>query len=434
MKIALVGYDTEGKASYEYFQSQGQDITIHDQSTEIVVPPGVKSVLGKNYLNNLDQYDLIVRTAGLSPKKLEATNPGILSKTTTLINEFIKASPTKHIIGITGTKGKGTTSTLTAKMLQAVGKDVHLGGNIGVPPLTFLNKLTPKSWVVLELSSFQLIDLSASPSIAVCLMVTPEHLDWHLDLDEYLQSKSQLFRHQSPEDIAIYFANSNLSQQIASSSPGQKIPYFIPPGAYINQGTIMIDDQVICRTSDLKLLGKHNWQNVCAAVTAAWQVAQDVTAYHSVLTSFRGLEHRLEFVREVNHIRFYNDTYATGLQATIAAIEAIDGKKVMILGGYDRMSDLSNFASYASEHQEKFRTLLLIGASSKRLAAALQAVGFTNYVLKPELPNIGAIVHEAYGLAQSGDAVVLSPGFASFDMFKNFTERGNQFKATVNNL
>jgi UDP-N-acetylmuramoylalanine--D-glutamate ligase len=434
MKIAILGYDVEGRSSFEYFAAQGHELTIRDRNTKLVVPDSIASVLGEHYLDDLDQFDLLVRTPGLAPRDILGVNPGVSGKITTQMNEFFRVCPTKNIIGVTGTKGKGTTTTLITKLLEAAGKNVRLGGNIGVPPLTFLSALTADSWVVLELSNFQLIDLQSSPHIAVSLAVVPEHLDWHKDMDDYVQAKSHIFSSQTADDIAIYCADNDISKEIAQKSPGHKIPYSSPPGAHINGGAVVMDDQVLCQTSELKLPGRHNWQNVCAAITAVWQVTQDVAALHSVLTTFSALEHRIEFVRELDGIRFYNDSYAAGLQATKAAIESITGKKVMILGGYDRMLDLDHFGPYALKHADDFRRLLLIGASGQRLADSLTKAGFTNFVVKPEAKTMEAVVHEARQLAQPGDAIVLSPGFASFDMFKNFSERGRQFKEVVHNL
>jgi len=431
MKIAILGYDVEGRASYDYFAGQGYELTVCDRNPDLVVPEGVSSVLGEGYLDDLDRFDLLVRTAGLPPKLILDKNPGVAGKITTHVNEFLKACPTTNIIGVTGTKGKGTASTLIAKLLEAAGRDVRLGGNIGLPPLTFLDELTADSWVVLELSSFQLTDLKLSPHIAVCLMVVPEHLNWHADLSDYTEAKMQLFKHQTAEDIAIYFADNETSRAIAAASPGWQIPYCAPPGATVDNGAITIDGQLICKTDELKLRGRHNWQNICAAVTTVWQISQDVDALRSVLTSFQGLEHRIEFVREVDGVRFYNDSYAAGLHATVAAIEAIEGKKVMILGGYDRMLDIDHFGSYVMDHQADFRKLLIIGASAERLAASLDKAGFTNYTVDSGAKTMPQVVKAARQLASPGDAVVLSPGFASFDMFKNFEERGLQFRAAV---
>lgn len=435
MKIAILGFDVEGKSSYEYFAAQdGHEITILDQNTGVAVPEGAESVLGANYLDRLGRFDLIVRTAGLPPKKILEINPGVSSKITSHINEFFKASPTKNIIGVTGTKGKGTTSTLIAELLKASGKQAQLAGNIGVPALSLLDKLNAESWVVLELSSFQLIDLKQSPHIAICLMVTPEHLDWHSDSDEYFIAKTQLFTHQTSEDIAVYFANNETSKRIASVSPGWKIPYMESPGATVENGNIIVDQQVVCKTSDLKLPGEHNWQNVCAAITAVWKVAQDIEAIRSVVTSFEPLPNRIEFVREVGGISYYNDSYSTGLHSTVAAIEAIQSKKVMILGGYDRELDIDFFGEYVKQHEDEFRSLLLIGQTSGELGKLLQKHDFANFVLDQEAKTMTEIVSKATSLAKSGDAIVLSPGFASFDMFKNFEDRGTQFRDVVKDL
>jgi UDP-N-acetylmuramoylalanine--D-glutamate ligase len=434
MNIAILGFDVEGRASFEYFRSLGYEITIHDRNSSLVVPEGIKSVLGDNYLDNLDQYELLVRTPGLHPRQILEKNPSVKDKITTHANEFFRVCPTKNIIGVTGTKGKGTTSTLTMSLIEATGKKVRLGGNLGVPPLTFLSELDESSWVVLELSNFQLIDLKYSPHIAVCLGVVEEHLDWHGSMDEYVRAKSSLFAQQTGKDIAIYYSENEVSKRIASSGKGSLLPFFSDPGAFVHNDSIVIGDKELCKTSELILPGKHNWQNVCAAVTAVWQVSKDVEIIHSVLKSFPSLEHRIEFVREKDGISYYNDSYASGLQATEAAIEAIDAKKVMILGGYDRMLNINDFGPYCFDHSEEFRSLLLIGASAKRLASVLDDGGVTNYVMRDELNTMDEVVKTATSLAKPGDAVVLSPGFASFDMFKNFSERGKKFKEAVEAL
>jgi len=434
MKIAIVGYDVEGRSSFEYFKAGGHELSIRDRNAELVTPAGVPKVVGDEYLEGLDEFDLVVRTPGLIPSDILDKNPSVGDRITTQVNEFMRVSPTKNVIGVTGTKGKGTTATLIAKLLEAHGQAVRLGGNIGVPPLSFVGELKAESWVVLELSNFQLIDMKCSPHVAVCLAIVPEHLDWHKDMTDYVGAKSRIFLSQSSDDIAIYYDKNALSKSLASKSPGHKIPYGSLPGAVVNGDSIVIDGHAVCKTAELQLPGRHNWQNVCAAVTAAWQVTQDVDAMRGVLTSFGGLEHRIELVREVSGVRYYNDSYAAGLQATEAAIEAVEGKKIMILGGYDRMLDLERFSSYAAGHQDDFRALLLIGASAGRLAEALKKAGFSNYVVKPDAKTMQAVTQEAHLLARPGDAIVLSPGFASFDMFKNFSERGRLFKEAVNNL
>lgn len=436
MKIAILGFASQGQSAYEYWR-EGNDITICDQSESVELPEGVTSQLGKDYLKDLDRFDLLIRTPFLHPKDILAANPDspqILDKVWSNTNEFFKVCPTKNTIGVTGTKGKGTTSTIISKMLEASGKKVHLGGNIGIPPLDMLkDNIQPKDWVVLELANFQLIDLKTSPHIAVCLMIEHEHLDWHEDFEEYVTAKQQLFMNQSNQDTAIYYADNEDSLSVADASEGTLIPYFGEPGALVQSGVIRIGEQEICKTSELKLLGKHNWQNVCAAVTAVWQVTQEVEAIRSVLTSFGGLPFRIELRAEKNGINYYNDSYAVAPAATNAAINSVEGMKTIIIGGYERGSDLTELLGNLNEKQQEIRKILLVGASANRVAKALKDGGFSNFVVS-EATDMDAIVREATSLSQPGDAVVLSPGFASFDMFKNFEERGNKFNEAVSQL
>lgn len=434
MKVAIVGYALEGRSALRYWQEQGAEVTVCDQDTEKDVLAGINKRLGPDYLDNLDEFDVIMRTAGMHPKIILGKNPGVKDKITTTVNEFLRASPTNNIIGVTGTKGKGTTSMLITKMLEAAGKQVFIGGNYGVSPFDFFYKLTADSWVVLELSSYMLYDITHSPHIAVCLMVHPEHLDWHGDKDDYFRAKSNLFAHQTEHDIAIYFAENTISHKIASHSPGDKIAYYDEPGAYINSGSVMIDQTVLCKTEELKLLGKHNWQNVCAAVTAVWQVMRTPDAIRKVLTSFTGLPHRLEKVRKVDGITFYNDSFASDPYATMAAIKAVPGKKVMVIGGYDgRKLPLDELAKTIHEHHMEIPAIILIGEGAKRLATELKAAGFTDFHLSPA-KTMPDIVTEAKAHAKKGESVLFSPGFPSYDMFKNFEERGLQFKETVHKL
>lgn len=433
MKVAVIGYGVEGRSAVTHWQAKGAEVTVCDQNEAIEVPSGVNKQVGSGYLTNLAEFDVINRTGSIHPKMLLAANTGIESKITTIINEFFRVSPTRNIIGVTGTKGKGTTSTLITKMLQAAGKKVFLAGNIGNSPLDFLGELTEESWVVLELSSYQLYDLKQSPLIGVCLMVVPEHLNWHGSMEDYVYSKQQLFAHQAPTDTAIYYADNETSHTIASASPGKKIPYYAEPGAYVKDNYITIDARQLCGVEELKLLGKHNWQNVCAAVTAVWQITQDTDAIRSVLTTFRGLPHRIEFVREINSVRFYNDSFAAGLHATEAAVEAIEGPKVLIVGGFDRFLPIEHFGTFAKEHAKELAHILLIGQSARRVADELEKAGYHGYKISTA-KNMAEIVAEAHQLAKGGDAILLSPGFASFGLFNNFEDRGNQFKEVVNTL
>ncbi len=446
MKIAILGYGGQGQAAYEYWAQSGHQITVCDANDSLTLPEGINRRLGKDYLDGLKEFELIIRTPALHPKDIVAANaddPDILKRVTTVTNEFMRVCPAKNIIGITGTKGKGTTSTMIAKMLEAAGKQVHLGGNIGVPPLDMLKKnIQPDDWVVLELANFQLIDIKYSPHIGVCLMITPEHLDWHADFQEYMDSKQQLFKHQKDTDVAIYYAENKNSKNIVSVSPGKQIPYLIPPGAIVEAGEFRIDNKTICKIDEIKLLGRHNWQNVCAAITAVWQVVQETEAIRSVLDDFTGLEHRLEFVRELNGVKYYDDSFGTTPETAKVAIEAFSQPKVIILGGSDKGSKFDALAQTIAA--SSIRQVILIGnttnvhykTSTPEIEVALRAQGVTAFTsaVRPGGASMKEIVEVARSYAKSGDIVLLSPACASFDMFKDYKDRGEQFKQAVQEL
>lgn len=426
-RVAIIGFGLEGQSALIYWQQLGHDITICDNNAHLQVPGGVASQLGQDYLKNLDSFDIIVRSAGIAPSIILRDNPSVAAKITSVINEFLRVCPTKNVIGITGTKGKGTTSTLTMLMLQAAGKQVFLGGNIGVSPFDFLSQLTTDSWVVLELSSFQLIDLQHSPHIATCLMVVPEHLNWHSDLAEYTGAKANLFAHQTQGDVAIYFADSTVSHAIASNSPGKKLSYYAPPGVFVEDGALKVDTQEICKVTELKLLGAHNWQNACAAATIVWQIVQSTDAIKHVLTTFTGLPHRLEFVRELDGITYYDDSFGTTPETAIVAIEAFKEPKVVILGGSSKGAAYDALAKTVASGN--VRTAVLIGDTAPSITAALKAEGFTNVAAGGQ--TMAEIIDAARKYAKNGDIVLLSTGCASFGLFHDYKDRGNQFKQTV---
>jgi UDP-N-acetylmuramoylalanine--D-glutamate ligase len=429
MKIAILGFGKQGQSAYEYWTRPQNQITVCDQNESVVLPQNVQKQLGADYLKGLDQFDLIVRSPSVHPNEIaEANSPGILQKVTSVTNEFIRVCPTKNIIGVTGTKGKGTTTTLIAKMLEAGGMRVYVGGNIGTPPLDLLKKhIQPDDWVILELANFQLIDLNYSPHIGVCLMVVPEHLDWHKDLDEYVSSKQQMFTRQTPNDIAIYYANDENSRRTASLGQGQKIPYMVAPGATVEGDFIVISGQTVCKTSEVKLLGKHNLQNVCAAVTAVWQITKDTIAMRTVATSFSGLPHRLELVRELGKVKYYDDSFGTTPETAMVAIQAFTQPKVVILGGSDKGANFEQLAQAVKDNGVK--KVVLIGATAPKIEHDLRTKGFVDVVKGGD--NMATIVQTAQAAAQPGDVVLLSTACASFGMFKNYEDRGEQFRQAV---
>lgn len=443
MKIAVLGYGKQGQAAVNYW-SKGNDITVCDKNDIAELPDGVAKQTGQGYLDNLDQFNLIVRSPAIHPRDVVAANDErTLRKVTTVTEEFFRVCPAP-IIGVTGTKGKGTTSTIIAHILRSAGKNVHLGGNIGIPPLDMLaDVIQTDHWVVLELANFQLIDLGVSPQIAVCLMVVPAHLDWHTDMAEYIHAKQNMFRHQGPKDLAVFNRLSDFSTEVADVSPALKISYEVPEeniapvektGAYVNGSDIFMNDTKVCSVADVKLLGRHNLQNVCAAIAATWDiVGNESNVIIQALHKLTSLPHRNELVREVNGVAYYNDSYSSSVESTIAAMSAITALKVLIVGGYDRELPVELLADEIVKHNADIRRVLLIGATAQKIKACLDQASYSNYEIL-EAKDMKSIVLAAQKKASAGDAVLLSPGFASFDMFKNFEDRGLQFKATVDAL
>lgn len=440
MKIAVLGYGAQGKAAVSYWD-KGNDITVCDQNTELQLPAGVASQLGNNYLRDLERFDLIIRSPSVHPNDIiKANTPRIVRKITSVTEEFFRVCPAP-IIGVTGTKGKGTTSTLITKILEAAGKKVHLGGNIGIPPLSMLaNQITPNDWVVLELANFQLIDCGVSPHIAVCLMVVPEHLDWHHNIKEYIHAKQNIFRHQSFDDLAIFNRANDLSMEVAEVSPALKQSYEVPEidqkpqdrnGAYVLGTEIFMDDEKICDVSDVKLLGRHNLQNVCAAIVATWNIiGNNPSIIKKVVSEFTGLPHRLELVREVNGVKYYDDSFGTNPNTAIVAIKSIENPKILIVGGSDKGAEFGELATAIKQNNVK--AVVQIGQMGPIISAELTKIGYTN--IHDGGKDMDSIIQVASNLAESGDAVLLSTACASFDMFKDYIDRGQQFNKTVNSL
>jgi len=428
MKIAVAGYGLEGEASYRYFTRQGHDVTIVDERESIEnLPENAKVALGKEAFLQLHDYDMVIRTPSLAPAKLHGAR-----KIWSATNEFFAQCPAP-IIGVTGTKGKGTTSSLTAEILRADGKTVHLVGNIGTPALEVLPSITKDDIVVYELSSFQLWDLERSPHVAVVLMIEPDHLNVHEGMNDYVLAKANIGAHQMTDDVMIYHPTNEQSARIAGISlAGRKLKYLTSEAAYINNGIITIDSNAICSTNEVGLLGEYNLQNICAAISAAWQFTQNMSAIAGAVRAFKGLPHRLEFVREVNGVRYYNDSFSSAPTATMAAITAFEEPIVLIIGGFDRGIDFSPLVA-AIAGRSNIRQIVAVGQTGPRLGEALIGRGIKN-VLVSDARTMSEIVAIANEYAQSGDTVLLSPGCASFDMFKNFYERGELFKQAVGEL
>ena len=450
MKIAIVGYGLQGKAAYEYWNKPENEITICDHNELQDLPQDAKTSFGTGYLDELENFDLIVRSPAVHPSALLASNPDhpeILSKITTVTDEFFKVCPTKNIIGVTGTKGKGTTSTLISHLLQTAGHRVHLGGNIGTPPLELLkDDIKPDDWVVLELANFQLIDLKHSPKIAVCLMVVPEHLDWHRDMYEYILAKQQLFTHQQPDDLAIYNARNLYSEEVVGASHAHnKLAYDVPPpdmeplethGAYVENEHIKILGQEVCKTRDVALLGRHNLENVCAAISATWHlINQDKLVVQKVVKNFAGLPHRLEIVDQVKGVWYVNDSFGTTPETAIVAIDSFTQPKVLIVGGSDKGADYHSLA--ATIVKSDVHHVIAIGETGPKILQLMKQFPNnekTAVTVLDETKTMPDIVATAKQFAKKGDVVLLSTGSASFGMFANYKDRGDQFRTAVKAL
>lgn len=431
MKIAIAGYGAEGKANYVHWNTNGNELTIVDEHEALDdLPEGSRTILGAGAFEKLSGFEMVVRTASLAPRKIK-TDGKIWSAT----NEFFSLCPAP-IIGVTGTKGKGTTASLIACILKAAGKTVHLVGNIGIPALDILPQITPSDIVVFELSSFQLWDLEKSPEVAIVLLIEPDHLNIHENFDEYREAKANIRRYQTDENICIFHPTNEHSGYVArSSSKGRAIRYAVPTdgGVYEAEGFFRQGEQAICSVEALQLLGRHNLENACAAITAAKFYSIANVAIEAGLRSCLGLPHRLEFIRELEGVKYYNDSFSSAPSATIAAIKSFTQPEILILGGIDKGSDFSDLVETIEENGN-IKTVILIGEIRMKLAELLNPLSDKVEVLVSDEQTLTPIVELAKSNAQAGDVVILSPACASFDMFKDFYDRGDQFRAVVSRL
>ena len=411
MKIVIAGYGVEGRSNLRYFQKKFPEASflVADERESVDdLPGGVSSQTG---FAGLDNTDLIIRSPSLSPEKIE-TSGKIWSAT----NEFFDKCPAP-IIGVTGTKGKGTTCSLIASILRAAGKTVHLVGNIGVPALDILPEIKKNDIVVYELSSFQLWDIEKSPHVAVVLMIEPDHLNVHAGFGDYLAAKINIARFQSQEDYVIYNSQNDFSREVASSSLAQKKEY-----------PFYITNDII---SAIRLPGKHNIDNACAAILATKAIQPDITddEIKAGLSSFTGLPHRLKFVAEKSGVKYYDDSISTTPGSAIAALKAFTEPKILILGGSDKGADYAELAQEIARQQ--MRAVIVNGANASEIIEILHKNKVSCRVVQLEMASMPTVVEAAANQAQSGDVVILSPAAASFDMFKSYNDRGEQFVATV---
>jgi UDP-N-acetylmuramoylalanine--D-glutamate ligase len=439
MKVAIAGYGLEGEQNYIYWRTLGHDVTIHDEKEvpDRPLPSGATTILGPETYDDLADYDLVIRTAGLPPRKLESAKH-VWSAT----NEFFDKCPAP-IIGVTGTKGKGTTASLIANILREAGKSVHLVGNIGVPALEVLASIKAEDIVVFELSSFQLWDIKKSPQVAVVLMIETDHLDVHKDFDDYISAKANIRRFQGLDDICIYHPTNEYARRIALAGTNelseherhdreaQAFRYAIADDrqVYLKENTFFAQDHAICGVDTLQVVGAHNSENACAAISAARVFTLDDEAVKRGMQSFTGLDHRLKFVREHRGVRYYDDSIATTPGSAIAAIEAFSEPKLLILGGKHKGADYHELIERCADTDTH---VLAIGSNGNDIVSLCQERGVA--VTDATQKNMQEVVREAEHIVKPGWVVILSPAAASFDMFKSYADRGDQFVAAVEAL
>jgi UDP-N-acetylmuramoylalanine--D-glutamate ligase len=430
MKIAIAGYGLEGEENYNYWNTLGNELTVVDERAEPTheLPKDIgATLLGPGSLEKLDGFDLVIRTAGLAPYKIK-TDGKIWSAT----NEFFAKCPAK-IIGVTGTKGKGTTSSLIAAIFEAAGKKTWLVGNIGISALNVLKDIQPDDVVVFEMSSFQLWDIERSPHTAVVLLIEADHLNVHQGMEDYVQAKANIRRFQGDDDVCVYHPTNHNSRIVAeSSNRGKTLRYGISDdgGVYVQDGNFYITEQIICSVAALQLIGQHNIENACAALSVAKLWGIDNESIEKGLRAFKGLPHRLELIRNYNGVDYYNDSFSSAPAATVAAIKSFTQPEIVILGGIDKGGDFSELMTTIHD-KANIKEIIIIGEIKNKLATALREAGVGTKVTISDADTMTEIVNYATSVAIEGDVVLLSPGCASFDMFKDFYDRGEQFRAVV---
>ena len=434
-KILILGLGMEGLSTYFFLKKRFPDkvLTLADRfkfdelPKELQLLPKkdkkIKFKLGRGYLRGVSGFGMVFVSPGISDSILEMVR-GAQTIVSTNLELFFELCRGK-IIGVTGTKGKSTTTSLIYRVLKQGGLDVRIAGNIGEPALSFLEKVKSDTIFVLELSSYQLMRLYKSPNIAVIQNIVPEHLDYHGSFAKYVKAKENIVKFQNKKDYVIYNSKSIIATKIAQKSPGKKIPF--------NDFTNEIEESIIPIVS-IPLKGKFNLQNVLPAILIGRMFDVPDKKIAKAIKSFKPLEHRLEYVAVVNGVEYYNDSLSTIPESAIAAMDSFPGKyKILILGGYDRGLDFSNLAKKIK--QEKIRGIILFPTTGERIWQDIKKEFkdknlplhlFTDKIRKA----IGA-VHE---WSKKGDVVLLSPASPSFSMFKNYKDRGDQFKKEVYQL
>lgn len=430
-KIAVIGVGVSNIPLLEYLFNLGVNVTIFSDNKieEDVSKYGFIIYEGIDSLKNLVGYDIIFRSPGCLPTRKEIMDEIARGAyVTTEVAEVIRMSPCM-VIGVTGSDGKTTTTTLINLILRENGYNTFLGGNIGTPLFTKISDMKEDDVLVLELSSFQLMDMDISPDRSVITNISPNHLDKHKDYDEYINSKCNIYKHS--DGILVINNDNEITNKLKSD---REIRYFSrynkTNAFYVSDGYICYDNKKIIATRDLAIRGKHNYENICAAMSAVYDMV-DIEKSLLAVSKFVGVEHRLEFVREINGVKWYNDSVSSSPTRTIAGLSAYEEDIVLIAGGYDKNLD---YTPLARPILDKVKKLILFGDTKDKIYQAVIDNKKEEDIEIFVCNNLLEVVNMAYDVAKSGDVVLFSPASASFDMFKNFADRGVQFKELVKKI
>lgn len=448
-KVAIIGLGVSNVPLLDYMHNLKANVTVFDDRQIEKIPKEILDRVteysfefsyGENSLNKLNGFDIIFRSPSCMPTKkelkAEEARGAII---TTEIEMFIKVFPGK-VIGITGSDGKTTTTTLIYEILKNNGYNCYLGGNIGIPLFTKLNEMKPDDIAVLELSSFQLMGMEISPDIAVITNITPNHLNIHSSYEEYIESKKNIFKYQDENGIVVLNYDNDITRDCKNEAEGKVILYSsqtkLEDGIILDNNIIKLcQDKLrrhILNTDELILRGRHMHENACAAIAATASLVEPDKAA-KVIKAFKGVEHRLEFVRELNGVKWYNDSIGSSPTRTIAGLNSFNEKITLIAGGYDKNLD---YTPLAKPILEKVDNLVLIGQTAGKIFESVkeeaERQGKDIKIYMCDTLEDAVLVSKR--VTSIGNIVLLSPASASFDMFKDFADRGNKFKELVNNL
>ncbi len=448
-KVAVIGLGVSNIPLLDYLHEKKAEVTVFDEKTIEEIPKEIVNKiteysfsfsLGKNYLEKLKDFALIFRAPSCLPTvpelEQEANRGAIV---TTEIEMLMEMCPGK-IIGVTGSDGKTTTTSLINHILKQAGYSTYLGGNIGIPLFTKLNLMRPEDIIVLELSSFQLMGMQVSPNISVITNITPNHLNIHKDYEEYINAKKNIFKYQNEEDTLILNYDNEITRNCEKEAKGKTI--FFSSKEKLDNGYIVDEDKIkecedklrkhLLDTNDLFLKGVHNYENICAAIAATSSLV-DMDTIVTAVKSFHPVSDRIEFVRNIDGVDWYNDSASSSPTRTIAGLNAFKEEIVLIAGGYDKNLD---YTPIAKPIIDKVKTLVLMGQTSGKIFDVVkQELEKENKTLDIYMcEDINSAIQTANKNAKSGQIVLFSPASASFDMFKNAVERGKIFKKLVNEL